>query len=121
MATSILLERTQELLRYSVPGEQDLDGKVRQLIKAECMRQLARYRRVDMDLTRKYGVSFDEFLKRRIARQMNFTWEVEQDGMGWNGKQPSAECRPLSVSSTNCGQINEKSPVGAVAGGSGGL
>ncbi|HIJ40468.1 MAG TPA: hypothetical protein HPP90_05235 [Deltaproteobacteria bacterium] len=83
MATSILLERTQELLRYSVPGEQDLDGKVRQLIKAECMRQLARYRRVDMDLTRKYGVSFDEFLKRRIARQMNFTWEVEQDGMEW--------------------------------------
>ena len=83
MATATLLERTQELLRHSVPGDQDVDAKVRQLIKAECMRQLARYRRVDMDLTRKYGLSFDEFLNQRVVRKMDYTWEVEQDAMDW--------------------------------------
>ena len=47
------------------------------------MRQLARYRRVDIDLTRKYGLSFDEFLRQRVARKMDYTWEVEQDAMDW--------------------------------------
>ena len=83
MANAVLLERTQELLRHSVPGDQDVDAKVRQLIEAECMRQLARYRRVDMDLTHKYGVTFVEFLNRRVARQMDYAWEVEQDAMDW--------------------------------------
>lgn len=83
MATAMLLEQTQELLRYSVPGDQNMDAKVRQLIKGECMRRLARYRRVDMDLTRKYGLSFDEFLNRRVVRKMDYTWEVEQDAMDW--------------------------------------
>jgi hypothetical protein len=36
-----------------------------------------------MDLTRKYGLSFDEFVSRRIARKMDYTWEVEQDAMDW--------------------------------------
>ncbi len=83
MATATLLEQTQELLRHSVPGDQDMDAKVRELIKAECMRQLARYRRVDMDLARKYGLRFDEFLRQRVARNMDYTWEVEQDAMDW--------------------------------------
>ena len=74
MASAVLLERTQELLRHSIPGDQDVDEKVR---------QLARYRRVEMDLRRKYGLTFDEFLNQRIARKMDYTWEVEQDAMDW--------------------------------------
>ena len=34
MATATLLEQTQELLCHSVPGDQDMDAKLRQLIKA---------------------------------------------------------------------------------------
>lgn len=83
MATATLLEQTQELLQHSVPGDQDMDAKVRELIKAEWLRQLARYRRVDMDLTRKYGLTFDKFLNQRIARKMDYAWEVEQDAMDW--------------------------------------
>jgi len=83
MATATLLEQTQELLQHSVPGDQDMDAKVRELIKAEWLRQLARYRRVDMDLTRKYGLTFDKFLSQRIARKMDYAWEVEQDAMDW--------------------------------------
>ncbi len=83
MENTLLLEQTQELLRHSVPGNQDMDAKVRYLIEAEYMRKLARYRRVDMDLSRKYGLTFSEFLHQRITRKMGYAWEVEQDAMDW--------------------------------------
>jgi hypothetical protein len=96
MATATLLEQTQELLHHSVPGDQGIDIKVRELIKAEWLRRLARYRRVDMDLTRKYGLSFDEFVRQRIARKMEYSWEVEQDAMDWEtavGGMQTIECK----------------------------
>ena len=56
---------------------------VYQLIETEYLRQVARYRRVDMALTHKYEMTFDDFVARRITRQKGFTWEVEQDAMDW--------------------------------------
>ena len=56
---------------------------VRQLIEAKYLRQVARYRRVDMALTHKYDMTFDDFVARRITRQRGYTWEVEQDAMDW--------------------------------------
>jgi len=78
-----LMEQTQQFLNLTVPGNQDLDAKVRQLIEAEHLRKLAQYRRTDLALARKYGMDFEEFLGRRIPRQENFSWEVEQDAMAW--------------------------------------
>ena len=57
--------------------------KVRQTIEAECLRQDAQYRRLDMALTHKYDMTFDDFLAHRITRQKGYTWEVEQDAMDW--------------------------------------
>ncbi len=42
-----LLEQTQEFLHVTVPGKQTLDDKVRQLIEAEYLRQMGRYRWID--------------------------------------------------------------------------
>jgi hypothetical protein len=78
-----LKPQTQEFLRETVPGEQDLDAKVRHLIEEEYLRKLGRYRRTDLALTRKYGMTFDEFLEQSITRQKNYSWEVEQDAMDW--------------------------------------
>ncbi len=83
MTAVVLLERTQEFLRETLLGDQDPDAKVRQLIEAEYLRQVARDRRVDMALTHKYDMSFDDFVARRITRQRGYTWEVEQDAMDW--------------------------------------
>lgn len=83
MTTEVLLEQTEELLRNSVPKEQYLNGKIRRLVEAKCLRELSRYRRTDMGYKRKYGVIFDEFLKQRIVRKLDYTWEVEQDAMDW--------------------------------------
>lgn len=78
-----LMEQTQQFLNLTVPGNQDLDAKVRQLIEAEHLRKLAQYRRTELALARKYGMNFEEFLGRRIPRQENYSWEVEQDAMAW--------------------------------------
>lgn len=83
MVIAELMEQTEQFLRATVPGDQSLDAKARQLIEAEHLRRLARYRRADLALARKYGMTFDEFLTRRIPHQRDYSWEVEQDAMAW--------------------------------------
>ena len=83
MGVAELMEQTQEFLRATILGSQSLDAKVRQLIEAEHLRRSAQYRRTDLALARKYGMTFDEFLTRRIPRQRDYSWEVEQDAMAW--------------------------------------
>jgi hypothetical protein len=43
-----LLKQTQQFLDLTVPGNQDVDAKVRHLIEAEHLRKLAQYRRIDL-------------------------------------------------------------------------
>jgi len=51
--------------------------------QAEYLRRLRQYRRVDQLLTRKYGLTFDEFIARRLVQQAGYTWDVEKDAMDW--------------------------------------
>jgi len=83
MTTVALLERTQEFLNATVPGARDPNAQVHQLIEFESLRRLGRYRRTDLTLARKYEMSFAEFVARRIPRQKDYSWEVEQDAMDW--------------------------------------
>ncbi len=53
-----LLEQTKRLLAEAPVEGPDLDSKVRQLLRAEYLRQLARYRRVDLVLSKKYEMAF---------------------------------------------------------------
>jgi len=78
-----LQDQTRELLIETVPGNKSLDDRVRQLIEAEYLRQIGRYRRTDVALTTKYGMTFEEFTAGRVPRQKGYTWEVEQDAMAW--------------------------------------
>ncbi len=83
MIAGQLREQTRELLDETIPEKKDLDDKVRQLIEAEYLRQLGRHKRTNSALTDKYGMTFEEFVARRVARQKGYTWEVEQDAMAW--------------------------------------
>jgi hypothetical protein len=83
MATVKLLERTREFLDEALPNETDVDAKVRQLIQAEYLRELGRFRRTDLAFTRKYDLTFEEFIARHVTQQMAHGWEVEQDAMAW--------------------------------------
>ncbi|MBM4465771.1 MAG: hypothetical protein FJ014_09510 [Chloroflexi bacterium] len=83
MSETMLLERTRQFLEEPLLGEQDLDTKVRLLLEAEYLRRLGRYRRLDHTLTQKYGMTFEEFVARRVVQQKGYTWEVETDAMDW--------------------------------------
>ena len=43
MGNIALMEQTQQFLDLTVPGNQDVDAKVRHLIEAEHLRKLAHY------------------------------------------------------------------------------
>lgn len=83
MQNTAILKRTQELLEESPLGGDDVDAKVRHLLRAEYLRRLGRYRRVDLLLTQKYGMPFDEFISRRVVREREYAWDVESDAMEW--------------------------------------
>ena len=83
MPSMELLKRTQAFLNEMIPDDQDLDAKVLRLVEAEYVRELGRYRRVDLALVRKYGMTFESFIECRIPRQREYSWEVEQDAMAW--------------------------------------
>ncbi|RLC11887.1 MAG: hypothetical protein DRI57_18355 [Deltaproteobacteria bacterium] len=59
------------------------DTKVQNLLEGEYFRRLARYRHADFLLTLKYGMTFDEFIKQRVVRQKNCSWDSESDAMKW--------------------------------------
>ena len=83
MSEARLMESTRQLLEEPLLGEQDLDTKVRLLLEAEYLRRLGRYRRLDRTLIQKYGMTFEEFIERRVVQQKGYTWDVETDAMNW--------------------------------------
>ena len=83
MDTAGLQESTRQLLEEPLLEGQDLDAKIRMLLRSEYLRRLGRYRHVDRLLASKYGVQFDEFVTRRLVKEKGFSWDVESDAMNW--------------------------------------
>ena len=83
MNDTSLLEHTQRLLADPLLNGESVDEKICYLLKEEYLRRLAQYRRAIFLLGQKYGMSFDEFVSRRIVQQENFSWHVETDAMDW--------------------------------------
>lgn len=83
MSGSALLESTETLIQESLPGDADLDTKVRHLLMAEYLRRIAGYRRTDLAFRRKYGADFEAFVTNRTMQAMDYSWEVESDAMAW--------------------------------------
>ena len=55
------------------------DQKVHQLIVAEYLRHATRYRRVDMALTHKVDVTFDDFVNKRHSLRLFRSFTKTQD------------------------------------------
>jgi hypothetical protein len=83
MDAAELQESTRQLLEEPLLEGQDLDSKVRLLLRSEYLRRLARYRHIDRLMAGKYGVQFDEFVSRRVVKEEGFSWDVESDAMNW--------------------------------------
>lgn len=83
MENTSILERTRKLLEEAPLAGKNLDTKVLYLLRSEYLRQLGQYRRVDLLMQQKYGITFDEFVSRGVVREKEFSWDVESDAMGW--------------------------------------
>lgn len=64
-----------------------MDSRVRHLLGAKYLRRFSQYRRADVLLTQKYGMSFDKFISRRIVYERGYDWDVESDAMEWRVDQ----------------------------------
>ena len=64
------------------PGN-SLEIKIERLVENELIGHLARYELVDRQLTRKYGLSFEEFRRNRVVEQKGYSFEVESDFWDW--------------------------------------
>ena len=62
----------------------DLDSKVRALLEVEYHRQLSHYRRIDRQLSEKYGLTLEEFERQQIVKQRGYSWDVESDASEWS-------------------------------------
>lgn len=83
MTDTVLLKKTKQLLANAPISGQDFDTKVQKLLEGEYLRRLARYRHTDFLLTLKYGMAFEEFVKQKVVRQKNYSWDSESDAMEW--------------------------------------
>jgi hypothetical protein len=83
MLTINLSEQTKAFLDETLSSDLDADAKVRQLIRAEYLRELSRFRRTDLAMVHKYSMTFDEFLAQSMVEKLGYSWEVEQDAMAW--------------------------------------
>lgn len=83
MAVTALRDSTENLIREAIPGDADLDTKVRQLLETEYLRRISSFRRTDSALQRKYGMTFDQFIADHMTQRLGYSWEVESDAMEW--------------------------------------
>lgn len=83
METASILDRTKKLLNEAPLTGNNLDTKVLNLLRQEYLRHLGQYRRLDLLMQQKYGISFDEFVSRRVVRESEYSWNVESDAMEW--------------------------------------
>ena len=78
-----ILERTRKMLEDAPLEGENIDKKIRNLLKSEYLRKLAQYRRTDMQLTKKYNMSYRDFVERGIVESKDYSWDVESDAISW--------------------------------------
>jgi hypothetical protein len=83
MSSAVLGNRTRQLLEEAPIQGSDVDAKVRQLLSAEYLHKISQYRRTDSMLSQKYGITFEQFVTRRVVRENRYSQEAETDAMAW--------------------------------------
>ncbi len=73
----------RQLKYFGTDTIESMDQKLAKLLEAELRRQLARYDLTDRQLSRKYDMSYAEFERRQVTKQMGYSWEAESDAIAW--------------------------------------
>jgi len=70
------------------------------------LRQLGQYRRVDLLMQQKYGISFEEFVSQGVVRKKEYSWDVESDAMEWE-----TAISGIKTMERNIGELGEEGCV----------
>ncbi|MGB2727246.1 MAG: hypothetical protein WBD09_02055 [Halobacteriota archaeon] len=66
-----------------VISEENIERGMAKLLYNETRRKLIEYELLDRNLTKKYGMGFDEFREKKMIEKLGYTWEVEKDYQNW--------------------------------------
>lgn len=59
------------------------DDELQEMLRRDYLRRLIRYKKTDELLRQKYGMTYEEFVNRKVVAEQNFSWEVESDSQDW--------------------------------------
>ncbi len=71
---SAVIEKS--IKKMSVPKKEEM-------IKAEYLRRLIRYKTINESFKKKYKMTNEEFESKNIVRDRDYSWEVESDSQEW--------------------------------------
>lgn len=66
-----------------VISEENIERGMAKLLYNETRRKLIEYELLDRNLTKKYGMGFDEFREKKMIEKLGYMWEVEKDYQSW--------------------------------------
>lgn len=78
-----ITEKTTKILGLLIP-QGDTDSKVRKIIVDDLKRKLTEFQLIDHRFQKKYGMTLDEFEKRNVIKEKDFSFEVESDYHEWD-------------------------------------
>ena len=59
------------------------EDELQQMLTAEYLRRLSKYKLTDQSFRDKYGLSFEVFELDNIVAKKEYSWEVESDAQEW--------------------------------------
>lgn len=59
------------------------EDELQQILTAEYLRRLSKYKLTDQSFRDKYGVSFEVFERDNVVAQKEYSWEAESDAQEW--------------------------------------
>ena len=61
----------------------DFNSRLEGLLEKEYGRRLTKYQYMDRFFQKKHGMTFEEFERRNVVKQLNYSFEVESDSNEW--------------------------------------
>lgn len=59
------------------------EKELKEMALNEYRRKIVFYRLIDEKMKKKYGMTFEEFEKKNIVKEKDFSWDVEKDAIEW--------------------------------------
>jgi hypothetical protein len=57
--------------------------ELEEMLERDYLRKLTRYKLIDESFRKKYGMTYEEFERKNIVAEKNYSWDVESDAQEW--------------------------------------